>query len=115
MSRTLASAKAAGRAWESAIVDYLHLRGWPHAERRRLAGANDRGDIAGLPGICIEAKNTKTISLADFLDQAVLEAANDGARYGVAWIKRRGHTSPARAYVVMDGDAFTDLLKEAGY
>lgn len=115
MTRTRASAKAAGRAWEKAIVDYLHLRGWPHAERRRLEGSKDRGDIAGIPGLVIEAKNTKTISLAEFLDEAGVEAENAGAAYGVAWIKRRGFASAGLGYVVMGGDEFCDLLKEAGY
>ncbi len=115
MSRNRASAKAAGRTWESAIVDALIYRGWPHAERRRMAGANDRGDIAGVVGVCIEAKNTKAISLAAFLDEAHMEQRNASARIGVAWIKRRGKASALDGYVVMDGDAFLDLLKEAGY
>lgn len=115
MGRTRASAKAAGRAWEKAIVDYLRLRGWPHAERRRLEGSRDRGDIAGIPGVVIEAKNTKAISLAEFLDEAELEAMNDGAAYGAAWIKRRGHSTAASGYVVISGAQFCDLLKEAGY
>ena len=40
-----------GTAWESALVDYLIGKGWPHAERRALNGCNDKGDIAGLPGV----------------------------------------------------------------
>lgn len=36
---------------------------------------------------------------------------NAGALVGAAWIKRRGKAS----YVVMDGETFTHLLREAGY
>ena len=107
--------KATGTRWESAIVAYLTEQGWPHVERRTLSGAKDRGDIAGIPGLVIEAKSVKTITLGAFLDEATTEAANDGAGVGVAWIKRRGKSSPADAYVVMDGDTFAQLLKDAGY
>ena len=31
------------------------------------------------------------------------------------WMKRRGYTSPGRAYVVMSGDDLVWLLKAAGY
>ena len=107
--------KQKGTAWESAIVAFLQHTGWPYAERRTLAGSKDRGDIAGIPGVVIEAKNVKTIALGTFLDEANLEAFNDGAAYGVAWIKRRGRTWPGHGYVLMDGDAFVGLLIEAGY
>ncbi len=107
--------KAKGTSWESAIVDYLRSAGWPHVERRTLNGAADRGDIAGIPGIVIEAKSVKTITLGAFVDEAGKERGNDRAAYGVVWLKRRGKSSPEHAYVVMDGEQFVRLLKEAGY
>lgn len=84
MTRSRASAKQAGTRFESAIVDYLASRGWRHAERRAKTGALDKGDITGIPGVVIEAKDVAKITLAD-------------------------------AYVVMDGETFTHLLREAGY
>ena len=69
---------------------------WPHAERRALNGNQDRGDIAGVPGCVIEAKNAKTINLAGWLDEANLERDNDRADLGVVWFKRRGKVSPGR-------------------
>lgn len=107
--------KAKGTSWESAIVAFLNDQGWPHVERRTLNGATDRGDIAGIPGVVIEAKSVKTITLGAFVDEAAKERANDGADLGVAWIKRRGKTSAEHGYVVMDGAQFAWLLKEAGY
>ncbi len=107
--------KAKGTSWESAIVDYLRTAGWPHVERRTLNGAADRGDIAGIPGVVIEAKSVKTITLGAFVDEAGKERANDQADIGVAWIKRRGKTSAEHGYVVMDGAQFAWLLKQAGY
>ncbi|MEO3922991.1 hypothetical protein ABGB07_03795 [Micromonosporaceae bacterium B7E4] len=107
--------KRIGTAWETAIVDYLRAVGVPHAERRALGGTHDRGDVAGIPGVVIEAKNEKTITLAAYLDEAEQERLNDGADVGVAWIKRRGKTSPAAGYVLMDGATLIRLLAAAGY
>lgn len=111
----MSASKRKGTAWETAIIGTLRERGVPHAERRALAGATDRGDVAGIPGVVIEAKNTKTITLGQFVDEATLEAANDGARIGVAWIKRRGKVLPADGYVAMTGEMFLRLLTDAGY
>lgn len=113
----MSRAKARGTAWETAIVTYLRARGWPHAERRALAGKDDKGDIAGVAAgaVCIEAKNAARLELAAWLDEATVETRNADARIGAVWIRRRGRTSPADGYIVMDGHTFTQLLEEAGY
>lgn len=111
----MSASRRKGTSWESAVVAYLQHRGWLFAERRALAGNKDRGDIAGIPGVVIEAKSVKTITLASFVDEATAEAVNDGADLGVAWIKRRGKSSPADGFVVMSGETFTWLLHSAGY
>jgi Holliday junction resolvase len=104
--------KTKGTAFESAIVRYLTENGHPHAERRALAGAADRGDIAGLPGVMIEAKAVKTITLASIMDEVVEQTANCGdGTIGVAWIKRRGK-GIERSYVVMEPATFLALLGE---
>jgi hypothetical protein len=115
MTRSRATARQAGTKWESAIVATLIERGWIHAERRRLAGAKDRGDVAGVPGVVIEAKNTNRLALAEAVDEANVEALNDSAPIGVAWIHRKGKSSPLDGYVCMDGATFLRLLDEAGY
>lgn len=104
-----------GTAWASEIVRFLQARGWPNAERRAQTGAHDRGDIAGVVGIVIEAKAEARIDLPGYLREAAVEAANARARHGVAWVKRRGKTSAGDGYVVMDGETFAALLAEAGY
>ena len=108
----MSAARAKGTAWETAIVNYLIGEGFVMAERRALAGALDKGDITGIPGVVIEAKNCKTINLAQFVDEANVEAINANADVGVAWVKRRGKTSPAEAYVVMSGTTFIELLTQ---
>lgn len=120
MTRSRATARQAGTKWETEIVNRLIEAGWIHAERRRLAGARDRGDIAGVAGVVIEAKNTNRLELAAAVDEARTEAHNDntgvfGVSHGVAWIKRKGKTSALDGYVVMDGRTFIALLKEANY
>lgn len=111
----MSKSRAKGTGWESAIVDYLRTHGVPHAERRALGGAHDRGDIAGIPGVVIEAKCAATITLAAWLDEASVEARNDRAVVGVVWFKRRGKSSPGQGYVLMDGDTLIRLLTDAGY
>lgn len=116
MTRSRATARAAGTRWETEIVRALVAFGWPFAERRRLAGVNDRGDIAGIAGIAIEAKNTNRLELATAVDEANTEAGNCGEGVlGIAWIKRKGRSSAEDGYVVMDGRTAMRLLKEAGY
>jgi hypothetical protein len=107
--------KQRGTAWESEIVSFLKSCGWPYVERRTLSGNKDRGDIAGIPGVVIEAKATKTAALAAHLDEANLEAENDGANLGAVWMKRRGHASAGNGYVIVDGWTFAALLNSAGY
>lgn len=107
--------KQRGTLWETAIVTFLQANGFPQAERRALAGALDKGDIAGVPGCVIEAKNCKQINLAAFLDEATAERDNAGAVVGAAWVKRRGKASAADGYVVMNGTTFVYLLRAAGW
>lgn len=104
-----------GTAWESKIVEALIEGGWPYVERRRLSGNKDRGDIAGIPGIVIEAKAAKTFTLAGWLDEAHTERDNDDADLGFVWFKRRGKASAADGFVLMDGHTVMMLLTAAGY
>jgi hypothetical protein len=47
------TAKAKGRDTENSCVEYLKAWGVLHAERRRLTGSKDCGDITGWPGVCV--------------------------------------------------------------
>jgi hypothetical protein len=105
--------KTKGSAWERAIVEHLKAAGWPFAERRLAGAAKDRGDIAGVVGVVIEAKNTATARLAEWIAETEDERQNDGAWLGVVWHKRKGKTSAADGYVTMTGAQFTQLLARA--
>lgn len=107
----MSASKRKGTKAESDIVAYLQSHGFPYAERRALAGANDRGDVSGVPGVVIEAKDCVRIELAAWLDEANAEKANAAAPIGVVWAKRKGRGSPADWYVVMDGATFVEVIR----
>ncbi len=111
----MSAAKAKGTRWESELVAAFHRAGFPHVERRALNGAADRGDLTGVPGVVVEAKDQMRHSFAEWLDEAEQEAANDGDAIGVVWAHRRGKARGEDGYVVMTGRTFLELLIEAGY
>ena len=103
--------KDIGTRAETAVVNYLRPV-FPTVERRTLAGASDRGDIAGIPGVVIEVKDCARADLAGWVKEALAEARHDGESIGVVWHKKRGKSSPADWYVTMDGATFTVILTE---
>lgn len=111
----MSRSKQRGTAWETALCRFLVAEGFPHVERRALNGTQDRGDIAGIPGWVIEAKNCQRTELAGWLDEAAIEQANDGAEFSAVWHHRRLRASPADGFVTMSGATFVRLLRQAGY
>lgn len=102
--------KAKGTAWETRVVGYLRENGSPYAERRALSGNVDRGDVSGIPGVVVEAKNAKAIDLAGWVDEMVKEKANAGAAIGAVVFPRRNHATE-RAYVVMELEQFAEMIR----
>lgn len=111
----MSRSKQKGTAWETAICRYLAEHGFPHVERRALTGSQDRGDVAGVPGWVLEAKNCARDALGAWIDEALAEQANDGADYSAVWHHRKGKASPADGYVTMSGAMFVRLIRQAGY
>jgi hypothetical protein len=111
----MSRSKSKGTAWETALCRFLAESGFPHVERRALAGTSDRGDIAGIPGWVIEAKNCRKVELAAWVDEAALEQANDGAEFSAVWHHRVGKAAPEAGYVTMTGATFVRLLHAAGH
>lgn len=109
----MSRSRTKGTAWETRIVHALRLAGFAGAERRALHGTGDRGDIAGIPGLVVEAKNHARTELAGWVDEVEIEARRDGARYGVVWHHRRGKAAPEDGFVSMSGAAFLRLLADA--
>lgn len=86
------TAKAKGRDAENAVVEWLQRHGWSNAERRRLQGVADRGDIAGVDGCVIEVKSAAQWLPVEWLRQCETERRNDGA--SIAWVMARPKGKP---------------------
>jgi len=106
--------KVRGAKWERDIVDFLNGQGW-EVERTRSGWADDRGDIHGVPGVCIEAKDQKKHALGSWADERDVETINAKADIGFLVVKRLRKASPAHAYWIMSGYDAVTLLKKAGY
>lgn len=107
--------KIKGTAAETAVVKWLIDKGRKHVERRALLGGNDRGDIAGIPGVVIEVKNVKVMALPQWLRELEAEMKNDKADTGVVIHKKMGTTKVGEWYATMPADVWFKLLEEAGY
>ena len=104
--------KRKGSAAELAVAKWLNRLGWVHAERSRAGWTDDRGDIDGIPGVCIEVKNEKRIDLPGYLRELEVEMRNAKAWAGAVIVKRRGSTDPADWYAVMPAQKWAELLLE---
>jgi hypothetical protein len=105
------TAKRKGAATEQLLVDWLHANGYPHAERRHLAGIADRGDIAGLPGVTIEVKSGARLDLAIWMAELATEQANTGDPLAVLAIRPPGHPNPDDWYFQIDAPTLIALLR----
>lgn len=107
MTRTRASAKAAGSRFERAVADYLRdALNDDRIDRRVKTGAKDRGDIGGVRTfgggrLVIECKDTARINLGPWIREAHDEAGHDDAVAGVIASKRHGNANPADQWVHM--------------
>ena len=116
MSRTKASAKAAGSRFEQAVADYLAREVDDRIERRVKHGANDRGDISGVrmmtgERVVLECKDYGGVyHVGEWLNEAEVERGNDDAAVGVVVAKRRGKSDPAQAVVFMTLEGFARLV-----
>lgn len=104
MSRSRASAKAAGSRFESQIAQTLAMTlDDDRIERRALCGNKDRGDIGGVrihgQRLVIECKNVSKPDLAGWMAETEIERGNDDALAGVIVHKRHGKGDPLDQWV----------------
>lgn len=83
----MTKSKAKGTKAETDCVKYLREY-WPLAERRALAGAKDKGDIAGIPKTAGEVKAAVKIELPKWQRETLAEMANAEAANCFLVIKR---------------------------
>ncbi len=117
MTRTRASAKAAGSSFETLIATGLaEILGDDRIERRTKNGSKDRGDITGVKTIrggrvILECKDYGgQIHATEWLREAAVEAANDGATVGAVVIKKRGTRAAGEQIVMMTLADFANLI-----
>jgi len=104
--------KRKGSSAELAVAKWLNKLGWIQAERSRAGWTDDRGDIDGMPGVCIEVKNEKRIDLPGYLRELAVEMENAKAWTGSVIVKRRGSTDVNDWYAVMPALVWAQLLLE---
>ena len=102
--------KRKGSAAELAVAKWLRKLGWIHAERSRAGWTDDRGDIEGMPGVCIEVKNEKKIDIPGYLRELEVEIANAQAWTGTVIVKRRGSMNVDDWYAVMPAKIWGELM-----
>ena len=106
MSRSRASAKAAGTRFERSIADYLAEHVSEFIDRRVKTGGRDKGDISNvrtLTGdkVVLECKDVAKLNLGGWITEADIERGNDDALVGAVVHKRRGTADPGDQYVTM--------------
>lgn len=111
--------KILGTAAETAVVNWLQENGHRYAERRSLRGVKDRGDVTGIPGICIEVKvaGRRGLLLGPWLKETERERINDNAAYGILVAKPTG-LGPRRTgkwLAAMYHKHWTQLVEDGGW
>jgi Holliday junction resolvase len=109
------ASKRKGSKAELDVVKYFQRHGWIYAERRLAGDRYDKGDVAGVNGVCIEIKNRIKISLAEWVEEMIVETKNALARTGVVIHKRKGKSEVKDWYATLPVGMYVQLLKEAGY
>ena len=113
-----AANKAKGSRWETDLENALNEQGL-HGRRLPRAGAKDIGDVAitlkSGSVIVIEAKNVKTVAMAEFLRQAALEAQHYDDKYTVqtyGLVVSKARQKPVgEARVTLTLDTLLDFLR----
>jgi Holliday junction resolvase len=110
--------KRKGSQWERDLEEYCNRIGLK-ARRLPRAGSNDIGDVAIELGnghvIVVEAKNVKSVDMAEFLRQASTESENydrkyNTTTYGVVAVKTR-QKGVGEGRITMTVDTLINLLK----
>lgn len=96
--------KRKGRDRENRAVEWLQ-RWWPRAERRRLKGKHDCGDVTGVPYL-VEVKAEERLRVPDYLRELATEKVNAGEPFGfvMVWQNR------SRPFFILDEDTMEHFL-----
>lgn len=113
--------KSKGTAFENVTLDYLreHLHGQDEIHREVLHGSKDLGDIRGVKAggepVTIECKNTKRLTLGEWMSKAEREARNNLSHLPIVVSKRAGYGAKHAGgnYVIMSLSTLVRLINHA--
>lgn len=106
----MVNSRRKGADWERAVVAWLQGYAWPLARRAATpAEDQDLGDVVGIPGVSLDCKNGKVMTINPWMDQLDGIAGRSDASIAALVIKRPRRTDPARAFVVADLEMFLDF------
>ena len=110
--------KAKGTALERQTADYWQEHWSEWIDRRTPTGGKDKGDLVnvrvGAARLVIEVKNSVSYKdLSGWVEEAAIEAVNDGAVAGIVVHKRKGKAEPGQQYVTMTQASLLAILHAA--
>lgn len=111
---SLATNKRNGAKTEDVVAAYLAANGFPLAERRRLEGVLDRGDIAGVRDTVVEVKHAQAPDVQTWWREAERERCNADAHHAAVWWRPPRRVDPARHVVIVDFFEQDELCKAQG-
>ena len=112
----MSKAKQKGTLAETAVADYLKQT-FPAVERRTLSGANDKGDIAGVPNCAVEVKNQRTYKIHEWMKETETERINAEADLGILVIKPNGVgvSKVNQWWAVVSLETITKLIEDSDF
>ncbi|MFI6049026.1 hypothetical protein ACIBCO_02925 [Streptomyces violascens] len=107
-----AAVKARGRNWENDLVKVFRDLGYEDAKRNgAIYGSHDRGDIGNVP-LTVQAKAVDRIQMWKHLDEALVQAANNGTGDEACVVYKR-HGAPVDSGAVVVSLTFWKRLVSA--
>ena len=112
----MSKSKQKGTLAETAVADYLKQT-FPSVERRTLSGANDKGDIAGVPNCVVEVKNQRTYKIHEWMKETETERINAEADLGILVIKPNGVgvSKVNQWWAVVSLETITKLIEDSDF
>ena len=112
----MSKSKQKGTLAETAVADYLKQT-FSAVERRTLSGANDKGDIAGVPNCVVEVKNQRTYKIHEWLKETETERINAEVDLGILVIKPNGVgvSKVNQWWAVVSLETITKLIEDSDF
>jgi hypothetical protein len=112
----MSKSKQKGTLAETAVADYLKQT-FLAVERRTLSGANDKGDIAGVPNCVVEVKNQRTYKIHEWMKETETERINAEADLGILVIKPNGVgvSKVNQWWAVVSLETITKLIEDSDF